>query len=218
MRGGMAGRPQVVVYGAGGHGKVVAEIILSSGACELLGFLDDGRAAGVRVLGLPVLGGFDWLESHPEVRVVPAVGDNRTRERTAERCLALGRTLEPAIHPTASVSPSARVGAGTVVMANASINAEAHIGVGAIINTGAVIEHDCQVGDFAHVSPNAAMGGGSALGRGSHLGLCACILPLIQVGARSTVGAGAVVREALPDGVTAAGVPARVLRRTSEKT
>lgn len=197
---------RIVVYGAGGHGKVVADILLARGD-DVVGFVDDGVPDGSTVLGLPVLGGAEWLRSASKIGVALGVGSNAGRQRIAA---ALKHPVITAVHPSAVIARSARIGDGAIVMANAAVNADAVVGAGAIVNTGAVIEHDCVLGDYAHVSPNAALGGAARLGKRSHLGLGAVILPGIAVGDDTVVGAGAVVARALGDGVVAMGVPARV--------
>lgn len=197
---------RVVVYGAGGHGKVVADILLSRGD-DVLGFVDERRTAGDVVLGLPVLGGDDWLESLSDIHVALGIGSNAARQRIA---LKLGDAVVSAVHPSAVIARSSKIGIGTTVMAHAVINPDAMVGMGAIVNSGAVIEHDCVLADFAHVSPNAALGGAARLGRRSHLGLGAVILPGIVVGDDAVIGAGAVVTRDLEHGVVAMGVPARV--------
>jgi sugar O-acyltransferase (sialic acid O-acetyltransferase NeuD family) len=201
----------VVVFGAGGHGKVVADVLLAANE-DVLGFLDDSAAVGTLVLGLPVLGGASWLEDHPGVRVALGIGSNEARARVAAACEARGARLVAAVHPRAVVSPSARVDEGAVVMALAVVNPDAVVGHGAIVNSGAVIEHDCVLGPFAHVSPNAALGGGCSVAAFAHLGIGATMLPGTSVGERTIVGAGAVVTRALPAGVVAWGIPARVGR------
>lgn len=202
------------VYGASGHGKVVLDILLASGAI-VDGFIDDGRAPGTLVLGLAVAGGGDWLTAEAQkgdVAIALGIGDNAARRRVFERCRAAGASFVTAIHPRATVARSAHIGEGTVLMAGAVVNPDAVVGIGAIVNTGAVIEHDCVMGDFSHVSPNAALGGAARVGELTHVGLCASVLPCTSVGKRSIVGAGAVVARDLPDDVVAVGVPARVLK------
>jgi sugar O-acyltransferase (sialic acid O-acetyltransferase NeuD family) len=201
-------REPLVVLGAGGHGKVVADILLASDE-DVLGFLDDHKEVGSLVLGLPVIGSTSWLATN-RARVALGVGDNASRSRVAEQALAHGAVLVQAIHPRAVVSPSSRIEEGAVLAALAVVNPEARIGRGAIVNTGAVIEHDCVVGAFAHVSPNAAMAGGCTLGACSHLGIGAAMLPGTTVGAGSIVGGNALVTRDLEGGVVAFGAPARV--------
>jgi sugar O-acyltransferase (sialic acid O-acetyltransferase NeuD family) len=204
---------ELYVYGASGHGKVVAEVALASGQ-RVLGFIDDAPfSTGERVLGLPVVGGREWLARRAQqsrITVALGVGDNHARSQVAKHCSELDIPLMTLLHPSAVVSSSAIIGNGTVAMARVVVNAEARIGDGVILNTGAIVEHDCAVGDFAHLSPNSAMGGASGLGRMSWLGIGAVIIHGVNVGHNTIVGAGAVVIRDLPDGVTAVGVPARV--------
>lgn len=209
---------KVFVYGARGHGKVVADILLASGHHEVKGFIDDDESlSGSTVMGFQVIGGAErlrWEATNGNVGVALGVGDNGTRQKLAELCKSLGAQIVTAIHPSATVSKSAHLQQGTVVMAGAVINPCAELGFGVIVNSGAVIEHDVLIGDYAHVSPNAVMGGESRLGTLSHLGLGAVILPRVAVGSRTVIGAGAVVTHEMPDDIIAVGVPARVRRKT----
>jgi len=213
---------KVFVYGARGHGKVVADILLAEAHHDVLGFVDDDLSlSGSRVLGFQVIGGEAQLRSEStkgSVGVVLGVGDNSIRKKLAERCKLLGLTIVTAIHPFATVSKAASVKDGTVVMAGAVINPCAELGFGVIVNSGAVIEHDVLIADYAHVSPNASMGGESRLGTLSHLGLGAIILPGVVVGSGTVIGAGAVVTRDMPANVVAMGVPARIHRTILEET
>jgi sugar O-acyltransferase (sialic acid O-acetyltransferase NeuD family) len=203
-------KPRLVIYGCGGHGKVVADIALARGLA-VEGFIDDGAPAGGTVLGLPILGGAAWLETHrAEVSVALGIGENRARSRVYGLCVRLGMTPVTLIHPTAAVSASARVGAGVVVMAQAVINPDARVEDGVIINSGAIVEHDCDIGAFAHLSPNATLGGSVRIGALAHLGLGACVLPGKAIGEDAVVGAGAVVLADVPPRVVVVGVPARI--------
>lgn len=212
---------KVIVYGAGGHGKVVADILLARKNPNFAGFVDDrAELQGSMVLGLPVLGDGRWLQQEArkmKVAVVPGVGDNFARQRLIQKCRAWGTELVTLVHPAASVSDSARLGPGTVVMAQAAINPDARIGSGVIVNTGAIVEHDVVIGDYAHIAPNAAMGGASGLGDYSFLGLSAAVRHCVTIGSQSIIGAGAVVVHDIPDYVVAFGVPAVVQRQIEKK-
>ncbi|MGA3211888.1 MAG: acetyltransferase [Terriglobales bacterium] len=206
---------RVFVYGASGHGKVVADILTVQGIA-VEGFIDDGpREDNEKVLGLGVLGDGHWLEAtarREPVDVALGIGDNFARRRVARRLL-YGIQLLTVVHPAATIARSAHLGAGAVVMAGSVVNPDAKIGTGAIINTGAIVEHDCQVGEFAHLSPHAAMGGCARLGECSWLGIGAVIIHNVAVGDYAIVGAGAAVIRDLDDGVIAVGVPARIVKK-----
>jgi sugar O-acyltransferase (sialic acid O-acetyltransferase NeuD family) len=209
------------VYGAGGHGKVVADILISKGESEFVGFVDDREELwGAKVIGLPVLGGGEWLRQealNSPTGVAFGVGESRSRQLLAERCSRWVVEILTLVHPAATLSQSAQLGQGTVVMAGAIINPNARVGVGAIVNTGAVVEHDVEIGDYAHVAPKAAMGGASHLGAFSHLGLGAVVLQCIHIGSHTIIGAGAVVVNNLPDQVVALGIPARIHRQLGQE-
>ncbi len=206
--------PPLIVFGAGGHGKVVADVLARAGQA-VMGFVDDGVPAGSSVLGLPVLGPTSWLRDHPAC-VALGLGNNVARARIAEYCDKAGLRLVTAIHPSAVIASSARVEAGAVVMALVVVNADAVIERGAILNTASVVEHDCHVGAFAHVSPRAVMAGGCRLGASAQLGVGASMLPGTSIGDDTIVGGGALVARAIPPSVIAIGVPARVRRAARE--
>jgi sugar O-acyltransferase (sialic acid O-acetyltransferase NeuD family) len=207
----------VFVYGASGHGKVVADILVSKGDAEFAGFVDDREELrGTKVLGFPVFGDNEWLRqetSKSRVAIALGVGDSRCRQLLADRCSRWQIDILTLVHPAATVSRTAEMCRGAVVMAGAVVNPDAKVGTGAIVNTGAVVEHDAEVGDYAHLAPNAAMGGASQLGAFSHLGLGAVVRECIRIGHHTTVGAGAAVVKNLPDHVVAIGVPARIYRQ-----
>lgn len=176
------------------------------------GFLDDSLAPGTRVVNWPVLGGASWLEGQPPRVFALGVGDNGTRQRIANTLLDRGHSLPAFVHPSAVISPSARLGAGTVAMARVVVNAEAQVGNGVILNTGCVVEHECVIGDFAHLSPQSALGGRARVGLRTHIGIGATLIQLARVGDDCVVGAGAVVLKEVAAGLTVVGVPARVLK------
>ena len=215
-------REQVLIWGAGGHGKVVADLIRATGH-SVAGYADADHAkwgatvepggATVVISEADLVQLLDKGASLPcrATAIALALGDNQTRLRSATRA---ARTLMPAlVHPSATVSESAQLGAGTVVFAGAIVNAAATIGSAAIINSAAVVEHDCSVGDGAHVAPGAVLTGGVHVGRATLVGARSVVLPGVTIDADVVVGAGAVVAGDVQAGVVVAGVPARVLRQ-----
>lgn len=157
---------RVIVIGAGGHGRSVAEAILLLGRDELVGFVDDGADANAKVWTYPILGRTDSLHAIRALAdaVVVAIGNNAVRERLHAQVRGAGFELLTVIHPTAFVSPTAILGAGCAVMAGAVVGTEAELGEGAIVNCGATVDHHCRVEAFGHLGVNACMAGGSVLG------------------------------------------------------
>lgn len=161
----------LLVIGAGGHGRSVAEAVLLSGDYRLAGFVDDDWEKLRDVWGYPVFGGTDSLASqlgHADLAIV-AIGNNVVRERLHGQLRELGFGLATVVHPRGIVSSRASLGAGCAVMAGAIVGTEALLGEGVIVNCGATVDHHCTVEDFGHLGVNACMAGGSTLGRGAWL-------------------------------------------------
>lgn len=198
------------LYGASGHAKVIIDI-LRDNAIPVLGAFDKNPALK-EVGGIPVLGA--EIEEKLEHPVIISIGDNTIRRRVSEK---LEVTFGRAIHSTAIISPSAIIAEGTVVMQGAIVQADAVIGRHAIINTGASIDHDCRIENFAHISPGAVLSGNVQVGEGTHIGAGAVVIPNLKIGKWCKIGAGAVVIRDLPDGVTAVGNPARIIKEHQTK-
>jgi acetyltransferase EpsM len=200
----MPSHPITYLIGAGGHARVIADILLSSGHAPAA-FLDDAPKPN-RIYVIPVIQGLELPE--PTASVIIAVGDNFVRSTLATRY----SKFAVAIHPSAQVSRHAEIGPGSVVMAGAVINAGTRIGAHCIINTRASVDHDCFIADFAHVAPGATLGGNVQIGRGSMIGLGANVIHGLVIGAHTVIGAGSTVVHDVRDNVVAFGTPARVLR------
>jgi sugar O-acyltransferase (sialic acid O-acetyltransferase NeuD family) len=197
----------ILVVGNGGHARVLREMIkLQFPGTELL--ITDKPGEEVDVLA----------HNSRIDRAVIAIGDNYRRKLVAKRLIASkpNLTFPTLVHPRAVVSPSAIIGAGTVVMAGAVVNPSAEVGAFCVINTGSIVEHDCKIGDFSSLATSAALGGTCLLGESSWIGIGACVSHNIQVGSSTVVGAGAVVIDDLPALVLALGVPAKVVRSRGE--
>jgi UDP-perosamine 4-acetyltransferase len=203
----------VIIVGAGGHAKVVIELLRQSGFN--VAYCISGEGGQEECLGIPILVGDAWLDSLRAEgfhRAFVAIGANRARLRMAGVLKKLQYELVNAISPFALISPSARFGVGIAVMAGAIINAEAEIGDLAILNTGSSIDHDCRIGQAAHIAPQCALAGMVTVGEGGFMGIGSCAIPEVSVGKWSIVGAGAVVIKDIPDSVVAFGIPARQVR------
>lgn len=195
---------RLVVYGAGGHGQVVAEAAAAAG-WRVVGFVDD-KAVPNPESAWPLLPpGSPQLDN---AVFIVAVGDNLVRQQLADHLRQAHRPQCTVTHPTAYLSPSAHLGIGSFVGPKAVVHTQARIAAGSIINTSATVEHHCTVGEFAHIAPGATLAGNVTVGSMTLVGLNATILPGVRIGSRCTVGAGAVVTRDLPDGTTAIGNPA----------
>ena len=202
----------LLIWGAGGHGKVVLDVARSTKQFEHIAFLDDDPArSGLAFCECSLFGGFEQLDHLAWSAFVVAVGDNHIRARCFSRALDNGLVAATLIHSTAIISPSAHIGRGTVVMPGAIVNAGAMIGENCIINSGVVIEHDCEIDSHVHISPRAVLGGGVKVGLFAHVGLGAVLLPRAVIGEESVVGAGAVVLKEVQSRCIVAGVPAKAL-------
>ncbi len=206
---------RVLVYGAGGHGRVVLDAALERPDLHVVGVLDDDPALqGKSVLGVGVLGGAAILvqQEFQGCRVVVAVGNAEARASVVARVEAAGLQFFSIVHPTAFVARETSVGDGAMVLPMAVVHTGASIGAHAIVNTGAIVEHDCRIGDYAHVAPGVRLGGGVVVGRAALVGIGASVLPGVRVGECAVVGAGAAVITDVQAGVVVGGNPARVLK------
>lgn len=201
------------VFGASGHGKVVIDTLRRAGADVAL-LVDDAAACkGTFILGQIVAGGREVLlaDKARVGRGIVAIGGNPARLAVAAWLREQGFAFGSAIDPSAVVSATARIGAGSLVMAQAAVLADARIGEHVIINTAASVDHDCVVEDGAHLAPGVRLCGGVRVGAGALVGAGSVVVPGIRIGAGAIVGAGSTVLADIPAGVRAAGSPCRVL-------
>ena len=195
----------VVIIGAGGHAKVIADIVLKSGD-NLVGFLDDTKSGNV-IGDYCVLGKVEDAEKFADdYELIIAIGSNSVRKAISEKLNAKWYT---AIHPSAQIGCVAEIGEGSCVMANAAVNSCAVVGKHCIVNTGAVIEHDCRLENYVHVSPNATLCGTVSIGELTHIGAAAVVKNNISVCREVTVGVGAAVVKNITESGIYVGVPAK---------
>lgn len=199
---------KVLIIGASGHGKVIADIVRKSGD-ELVGFLDDAYTEKADFYGSVIYGKTEKYKEFSDCQIIIAIGNSDIRKRIAT---SIDCDWYTAIHPSAQISESAKIGKGTCVMANAVINADAEVGDHVIVNTGAIIEHDCKIGDFSHLSPRATVCGVTTIGKSVWLGAGSTIKNVISICDNVIVGAGAAVVTNITEKGTYVGVPARIIK------
>lgn len=206
-------RSPIVIVGAGDHGRVVLELLRSSGDMPI-GFVEPAATGrtGEEVDGIPVLGDLDasvaWMSETP-VRFVCALGGNRARSVAYARCVELGMTPTAAVHPTAMVLGGARIEAGAMVCAGALVGVAAWVGPNAIVNTAASVDHDNRIGAHATIAPGARLAGRVQVGEGAFVGIGASVKEGVHIGAWAVVAGGAMVIRDVPAGERVAGLPAR---------
>lgn len=204
---------KLAILGASGHGKVIADSALLSGAWDEVVFFDDGYPAIQAVECWAVVGNTEDLAGTYQLYdgVVVAIGNNSVRINKQAYLSKQGCQIVSIIHPNAVISPRALIAQGTVVMAGAVINPFSVVGAGCIINTNAVIEHDCILADGAQIGPGTLLAGAVKVGSNSLIGIGCSVKQLICIGADITVGAGAVVVKDIAEPGTYVGIPARKL-------
>ena len=204
----------LIVFGAGGHGRVVADAALASGAWRGVVAADRDAALWGRELlpGVPVLAPAALADLQRPLALHVAIGDNAKRRAEAQAWSALA-PLASVVHPSAALAASAEIGAGCLLAAQCVVAPLARLGTGVIVNHGAVVDHDCSVEAWTHVAPGARLGGAVHVGEGALLGSGCTVLPGLRIGAGAVLGAGAVDTRDVPDAQCWAGVPAAPLRR-----
>lgn len=196
----------IIVYGGGGHGKMVIDVLRGMHTYTIRGVVDDGRTSGELILGTPVLGGSDILAqlydsgTRLAVNGVGGIGNIQVRIKVFATLAEAGFAFPVIVHPTAYVDSSAALAQGAQVFTHAYIGSDARLGFGVIANTGAIISHDCQVGDFTNISPGAILAGNVTTGAGVLIGMGATINLGVKIGAGAKIGNSATVKADLPAG------------------
>jgi len=213
-------RKRLLILGAGGHGRVVLDILLNSREFDIVGFLDNNPAIhGRRVDGIPVYGGIDDLlrfASELEApRAIIAIGENGTRRGLARQVTQQGIELVNAIHPAATLASNVTLGRNVVVCAGAVVCNHCHVGDSVILNTGCIIDYQTMIGEGSHICPGVRIAGRVKVEPGAFVGIGATVVPNVTLGYECIVGAGAVVTENVPPLTTVVGVPARPVKHAA---
>ena len=198
----------IYIYGASGHGLVVADIAKSCGYEDIV-FLDDDNSKGFLT--------FDDIKENRDYHIAFGIGNNQIREKLYKKVKENGFFTPILIHPSSIISPSARIEEGTVVMPNVVVNAKVYIGKCAILNSSRVVEHECMIGDFVHISPKVSIAGDVRIGDFTHIGIGSNVIQGIIIGSNVIVGGGSMVIRNIDDNQKVVGVPARLISSTSNR-
>lgn len=194
----------LIIFGAGGHAKVIADIAMKNGY-EIAGFLDDNDAIS-EVIGFKRLGKISDCVKYKDTHdFAIGIGNNSVRKNIFEKYSDLNYVT--LIHPTASIGLNTEIKRGTVVMSMTVVNACATVGEFCVINSGAVVEHDCVVGDFTLLAPNSTLCGCVKVGNEVWMGAGSSVNPVVKICDNVTVGSGAVVTKDITEPGTYVGVP-----------
>ena len=205
----MNSRNKLLIIGASGHGRVVADIAIKMSRWQQIAFLDDDEdiQSPIRIEVIGKLNdAFSYINDYD---IFVAIGNNKTREKIQIQLELAGANIPTLIHPSAIIGEKVEVGIGTVVMAGVVINCCSTIGEGCIVNTGAVIEHDNVIEDFVHISPGGRLAGTVKVGKGSWLGIGSVVSNNVNICSGCKIGAGAVVVKDITEPGTYVGIPAR---------
>ncbi len=189
----------IYIYGAGGHGLVVADIARACGYEDII-FIDDRENEFLT---------FKQIKDNIHTPIALGIGDNMTRKIIFDKLKTHGFSVVTLIHPSSIISKGAIISDGSVAMPLVVVNAKAIVGKGAILNSGCVVEHECNIGDFAHISPNSSLAGNVSIGANTHIGIGSSIIQGISIGNNCLIGAGSVVLKNINNYKKAFGNPCK---------
>lgn len=196
----------MLIYGAGGHAKVVINALKDLGI-SIDAIFDDDRVKE-SVIKTPLKQAYK-PNLHANQPLIIAIGDNLVRKRLAA---VVTHRFANARHFSSLIEDNVVFGFGNVVLHRAVIQAETLIGSHCIVNTGALIDHDCRIADFVHIGPGAILCGNVVVGECTLIGAGSVILPNVNIGKNCIIGAGSVVTKSIPDATIACGNPARIIK------
>ena len=206
-------KDKLIIIGASGHGKVVADIAIKMNKWQSIAFLDDDESIKTS-MGLEVIGKTaDAFIYKNEADFFVAIGSNTTREKIQEKLIEQGLNVASLIHPSAVIGTDVEIGIGVAVMAGVVINSSTRIGKGCIINTSASLDHDNVIEDYVHISPGVRTAGTVSISKGTWLGIGSVVSNNVNICSGCKVGAGAVVVKDIAEPGTYVGVPVRRVDR-----
>jgi sugar O-acyltransferase (sialic acid O-acetyltransferase NeuD family) len=206
-------KEKLIIIGASGHGKVVADIAIKMNEWQSIKFLDDDESIKTS-MGLEVIGKVaDAFTYKEEVDFFVAIGSNAVREKVQEELIDEGLNLVSLVHPSAVIGTDVEIGIGTAVMAGVVINSSTRIGTGCIINTSSSLDHDNVIEDYVHISPGVSLAGTVKVGRLSWIGIGSVVSNNVNIYSGCKIGAGTVVVKDITEPGTYVGVPVRRIDR-----
>ncbi|MCF0057786.1 acetyltransferase [Dyadobacter sp. CY356] len=197
----------MLIYGAGGHAKVVISSILANQ--NKIDSIFDDNPNKKEIYALTVSGSYN-PDTFPDKELIIAIGDNLTRRKISDQ---VKHTFGITIHPSSIIDKTVKIGEGTVVLHNATIQADSVIGRQVIINTSVSVDHDCIISDYVHLAPGVILSGSVCVGENTLIGVGSIVAPGLTIGKNCFVAAGSVVTHNIPDGVIVRGNPARIISR-----
>lgn len=217
-------KQKILIYGANGHAKVVADIIEKENKYEIVGFIDDDdKKINKTFLSYKIIGNYNNIDEickkYDTSYMIIAIGNNFTRKKIINKLQQNHSYIKyvSTIHPSTTISKHVKISDGNVIMANCSINSHTKILHHCIVNTGSIIEHDCLLENFSSTAPNSTLGGNVTLGECSVISISATIKHNVKIGKHSIVGAGSLVLKNIDSNVVAYGVPAIKVRDLEQK-
>lgn len=197
----------LVIYGGGGHGKTIIDLVKALGTFNIVGIVDDGLPTGSSVMDLKVLGGSEILASleskgiRQAVNAVGGIGEIGKRVKIFRTILEAGFNCPTLIHPSATIEASAQIGSGVQILPQAYVGTQTKIGFGVLLNSGAIVSHDCEIGDYAGLAPGALLAGSVSVGEGAQIGMGVTVNLGVSIGVGARIGNSAVIKRNVPAGV-----------------
>lgn len=202
----------LIIIGASGHGKVVADAAIRMNKWKSISFLDDNKNIE-EFMGIKVIGGSeDYKQYILKADIFVAIGNNDIRLKLQTKLEKDKANVPIIIHPTAIIGSNISIGAGTVILAGVVINSDAKLGKGVIINTGAIVEHDNVIKDFVHISPGVRLAGNVTICDKSWVGIGSCVIQGINIDENSIIGAGTVIISDVERNCTVVGNPGKIIK------
>lgn len=204
----------IIIYGCGGHAKVVADIVEKTGKYQIIGFIDDTRSECGTFLDYPVYTSISNPHLDAITAGIVAIGDNWVRACVVEKIIQQIPHFQfiTAVYPSTHIGRGVKIGCGTVIMPGVTINADTFIGRHCILNTSSSIDHDCKFEDFVSIAPGVIVGGNVTIGPSTAVGLGTKVIHRIDIGQNTVIGAGSLVTKSLPDNIMAYGSPCKFVR------